>query len=401
MRLFTHMQVKWQGLLNMIFNSLGSNYDFEYVIKSLFGFSSNTSRSKLVSFLDNKYQGKTILLYKGREAIKLALNVLKLPKGSRVGITGFTCFAVYQAVKEAGCVPEYIDIEDRTLNFTVEELAKHKSLKVIIVQNTLGNACDIEDILSFCKRNKVYLIEDMAHSVGINYKNKKEVGTCGDFTAMSFSQDKMLDAVSGGALVVRNRDFQGKLKEVNLEDLSIKKQVVDRFYPLFTFLIRKTYGLGVGKLLHFILKRLKLLSQPMPEDGRIRFHSLPGWYCALVIYQFSRMDETLKHRRKIIETYKDKIQSKAVGIIRFPIFIDGRDKLIKYLGRYGVYISDVWYDAQISPRRYLKLTDYEKGECPISEKISNEIVNLPTHKNVSEKDALFIASKINQWLNMK
>ena len=93
-----------------IFNSLGSNYNLRYVLKSLFDNSANKNL-KLKNFLEKKYEGKTILTYKGREALTLALKILNLPKESMVAINGFTCFAVYKAVEEAGLTPICLDLE--------------------------------------------------------------------------------------------------------------------------------------------------------------------------------------------------------------------------------------------------------------------------------------------------
>ncbi|MBI3088721.1 MAG: DegT/DnrJ/EryC1/StrS family aminotransferase [Candidatus Colwellbacteria bacterium] len=62
-----------------------------------------------------------------------------------------------------------------------------------------------------------------------------------------------------------------------------------------------------------------------------------------------------------------------------------------------VFVSDVWYDAPISPHKYLHLTNYQQGQCPLAEKIASRILNLPTHINVSEKEADRITELINQW----
>src|SRR5947209_7212773 len=140
-----------------IFNSLGSNYNLRFVFKALF----SGNEAKLKSFLEEKYQGKVTLLYKGREAIELALNKINLPNAA-VAINGFTCFAVYEAVKKAGLDIEYLDIEKDDLNFSVETLKKHLSknpkIKVVMIQNTLGYPCDIEKISRLCREKKIILI---------------------------------------------------------------------------------------------------------------------------------------------------------------------------------------------------------------------------------------------------
>lgn len=181
-----------------IFNSLGSNYDFKFVLKALF----SKREGALKKFLEDKYKGQVTLTRKGRQAIELALS--GLPKGSSVAINGFTCFAVYEAIQKAGHKALYLDIEKGELNFSVDALRKTSNVKAVIIQNTLGSPCEIEKIAQICKENKIILIEDLAHCVGTRYESGVEAGTVGDFVALSFSQDKMIDAVSGGALIKKN-----------------------------------------------------------------------------------------------------------------------------------------------------------------------------------------------------
>ncbi|MDP3997987.1 MAG: aminotransferase class V-fold PLP-dependent enzyme [bacterium] len=392
-----------------IFNSLGSNYNLKFVASALFAGNTPEFRDVLENFLNIKYGGKVILTYKGREAIELALRSANLPRNSKVAITGFTCWVVYNAVTRAGLKVAYLDIERQSLNFTAETFRKtlkaSPDIKALIIQNTLGYPCQIDQISEICKESEVLLIEDLAHCVGTKYGNGLEAGTVGDFTALSFSQDKMIDAISGGALVIRNKKFQTFSPELN--ELKSRQQLIDRLYPLFTFKIRKSYNLGFGKLFHFFLRAVNLLSKPA-ENGLNQPHKLPNWYCRLVKIAFEDLERDLFHRRKIASIYADNLDSKITSgdikkqiplssCLRFPVFVKNRSSLIGYLKKKGVYISDIWYDAPIAPQRYLSTTDY-KDQCPNAEKVSQEIINLPTHKNTNAKDAECIAGKINQWL---
>ncbi len=390
-----------------IFNSLGSNYDFKFVLKSLFANNNSSHYQKLKEFLENKYEGKAILVYKGREALTLLLNVLNLPKESVVAINGFTCFAVYKAIETAGYEIECLDLEktNSDLNFTPYELEKklkeNKNIKAVVIQNTLGYPTDIEKILQICKDKNIILIEDLAHCIGTKYKNGKEAGTVGDFVTLSFSQDKVVDAVSGGALVIRNKKYnnlkiqqpaspQGGFKNVNNY-----QQLKDHLYPLLTYKIRFLYDLRIGKLSHFILRKLNLLSKPM-QGNLYEIYSLPNWYCGLVYSAFNVLQKDLNYRRKIAEIYKNNLDKKILfdaitekvslsSNLRFPIFIENRKDLIRFLKRKKIYVSDIWYDS-VSP------------DCPNAQMISHQILNLPTHKNISTKQAEFLSNQINKWL---
>lgn len=390
-----------------IFNSLGSNYNFSFVLKALFASNNKSYSSNLVNFLEGKYQGKATLLYKGREAIELGLKSLNLPSGSFVAINGFTCFAVYEAVKKANLNLEYLDIEKGQLNFSADELKKHlkknPKIKVVIVQNTLGYPCQIEQIAKICKENSIVLIEDLAHCVGTKYEDGQEAGSFGDMVVLSFSQDKIIDGISGGALI-----FKKDLR-LHLEGVNVKQQILSRLYPFFTFAIRNTYNFGLGKIFHKLLKNFKLLSGPM-DQLKGDLHQLPSWYCQLINLAFAEAEKNLNHRRKISTIYVNNINPKITSPkinstinlssnLRFPIFVNNRNKFIKYLKTFGIFVSDIWYDAPIAPKKYLHKTDYQ-NQCPNSEITSEEILNLPTHQFVLEKDAERIAKLINQWLKL-
>lgn len=392
-----------------LFNSLGSNYNLGFVLKSLFSTNSTKAEEDLTDYLENRYHKKATLVYKGRQAIELGLSSLNLPKDSFVAINGFTCFAVYEAIKNSGLNVEYLDIEKGEINFSADTLQKalkqNPKIKVVIIQNTLGYPCDMEKISRICKEKKIILVEDLAHSVGTSYGNGKEAGTIGDMTILSFSQDKIIDAVSGGALIKRTG---AKLIHPpgGIGSHPPTKQNIDKIYPLFTYLIRTTYPYGIGKLLHFSFKKLKLLSEPM--SGETIVSKLPNWYCSLVKTQFDNLQKNLNHRKKIASIYATQINPKIISFqisklinsssnLRFPIFVDNRKSLIKFLAGKQIFVSDIWYDSPVSPKKYLAQTDYN-GQCPNAEKVSMRILNLPTHQNVTENDAKNISHLINQWL---
>ncbi|OGH45761.1 MAG: hypothetical protein A3H50_02240 [Candidatus Levybacteria bacterium RIFCSPLOWO2_02_FULL_37_10] len=398
-----------------VFNSLGSNYDFGFAIRALFPEVAKLFLLPgglgldLKKYLEEKYDGEAILLFKGREAITLALKLLDLPKNSQVAINGFTCYAVYKAIEKAGCKPVLIDIPRDDLNLTrsdlVSTLTKNPDIKVVIVQNTLGYPCDIDEISEICKEKNIFLIEDLAHSVGAKYKNGTEAGRVGDFVVLSFSQDKIIDGISGGALIIRNKIYQKNI-ENSFKNPSVALQLKDRFYPLLTFKIRIFYNVG-GKLFHFVLKKTKLLSTPM-QGTLYKFSNLPEWYCNLINYQFNNSDKELRHRRKVAEIYSRNLSKKILSDsivknidlsanLRFPIFVENRQNLINYLKKDNIYISDIWYDAPIAPRRFMSEINY-KNDCPNAEKISEKILNLPTHKNISEKQALQLSNLINSFV---
>ena len=379
-----------------IFNSLGSNYDTGYVLRALFSIGSKKNIKNLKNLLEERYQGKSILFYKGRQALTMALKMLNLADDSQIAINGFTCVAVFNAIRKAGLEPVCLDLEETGgLNFTAKTLenvlAKNKKIKVVVVQNTLGYSCDIEKIEKLCHKHKLILIEDLAHCVGTFYRDGREAGTVGDFVVLSFSQDKIIDAVSGGALVVRSKKY--RVSEPKFKNP--KNQWKDRLYPRFTYRIRVSYRLGLGKLYHLLLKRLNLMSSVMNESF-YNYYSLPNWHAGMALYQFELLENQLSHRRKIAKIYFSSLPKSLLiyekkdlydrsSNLRLPIMVEDRQNLLNSLKKNGIYLSDIWY-TDVAP------------ECTNAVAVSKKILNLPTHINVSEQNAKRISDLINQWI---
>ena len=75
--------------------------------------------------------------------------------------------------------------------------------KAVVVNHYGGYACDMEPIVSFCRQNGLYLIEDCATAFGTVYRGQL-VGTFGDLAAFSFNDKKDLCTGEGGALTVND-----------------------------------------------------------------------------------------------------------------------------------------------------------------------------------------------------
>jgi len=374
------------------------------VLSFLFMSSNNTEQERLKSFLAKKYGGEVALFYKGREAITQALEIMALPQDSEIAMNGFTCVAVFNAIRTAGYEPICLDLsETGGLNFTAQTLEKaiekNKKIKAVIIQNTLGYPCEIEKIEAVCEKNKLLLIEDLAHCVGTTYADGREAGTVGDIICLSFSQDKVIDAISGGALVVRNKEYM--LQQIKRQKVSRYQEVKDRLYPMLTYKIRWLYQFGLGKQYHFLLKKLGLMSRIMDESF-YQSYALPSLHAKIAYVQYKKLYAQLQHRRTIADIYATNLSKnllmsdlektkQAVSLstnLRFPIFVKNRDKLVTYLQQYGVFIADIWY-KDVSP------------DCPSAVADANTIINLPTHINISKQQAKEIAERITQWQQLQ
>ena len=395
-----------------VFNSLGSNYTLSFVLKALSNLGRKQDLEILKKRLSEKYSGEVVLTYKGREALSLALQLCNLKESDYVGINGFTCYVVEKAVSDLNQHLFYIDIDPKTLNFTAEglkkEVGRNPNLKVVVIQNTLGYPCEGEEISQICQEKNLVLIEDLAHCVGTTYKNGQEAGTLGDLVILSFSQDKIVDGGSGGAVVIRNQNFRIP-QNLEWRAVGYYQQLLDRLYPLLTFIIRKTYLFKFGEVLHWLLKKSAILTSPINPKLPILMQSLPSWCASLVVAALEDLPTNLGHRQKIARIYRETLDKEVVfdqltplvansTNLRFPIKVEKRDELILFLKNQGIYVSDIWYDSPIGPKKYLHFSIYRSGSCPQGEQVARKILNLPTHQDVTENEARKISGAINQWL---
>src|SRR5690606_31002986 len=92
-------------------------------------------------------------------------------------------------------------------------LKQNPKAKALIVQHTLGYPADIEAIASWCKKNKLVLIEDLAHSAFGQLEDGRLLGSFGDAIAFSFGRDKVIDSISGGAVCFKKDVELSALKQ--------------------------------------------------------------------------------------------------------------------------------------------------------------------------------------------
>ncbi len=340
-------------------------------------FATGTKRDavKLRKALGQRYQADlahVALYHTGRSALSVALKML-LPPGSKVAINGFTCQAVVQAVKAAGCVPIYVDINRKQLHFSATELkaslTRYPDLKALIIQNTLGLPADIKPIQQLAKQYHLQIIEDLAHSVGTPYQDGSEAGTLGAATVLSFGKGKSIDTSCGGALILRAPHLPAIDQPTKLPRLADRLR--DRFYPFLGLCMRLSRHLKLHKVvtggflaLHWIAR-----SADAPLSRKTR---LTNWQARLALRQLQR----IKPGR---------------SPLRQHYFVRNRSEVLQALADAGYHFSEIWYDVPVSPARYYKKLHFPEAECPVATRVAAEIINFP---NYYPESALRPAHKI-------
>ncbi len=347
-----------------LFLGQASNYKARDVLRHTFSFATKQSATRLEEFLAKKYNttsDRVILMNNGRSAIAAGLK-LCVPKGSEVIINGFTCYAVLQAVEKAHCKPIYADINEKTLNFdkkTLEKvLEKHPKVKAIIIQNTLGISVNISEIELFAKKHNLVIIEDLAHCAGMKYLDDgREIGSVGAVSALSFGKGKSLDAITGGALIVNDRNLPLPKKATKHPKLSDSLRA--RWYPLLAAIGRGMSRIRLQKYWYGPLIKMHFIERAV--DAKLSFEQRPTYW-----------------QDKLILKQLEKIGNNPIPI-RTHLYVNNRNELLDKLEKNGYNFREIWYDVPVSPIRYYKKLNFPENECPVATKVSAEIINIPTY----------------------
>ena len=131
-----------------------------------------------VGFLEQEFAeyigtSSAIGVANGTDAIEVALRSLNVGYGDEVITVSHTAVATVAAIEASGAKAILVDIDPKsyTLNPQYLEKVLTKNTKAVIAVHLYGNAVDLDTVLSFCRSNKLFLIEDVSQAHGAKYKN--------------------------------------------------------------------------------------------------------------------------------------------------------------------------------------------------------------------------------------
>ena len=119
-------------------------------------------------------------------------------------------------IVQYGTVPVFVDITIPEYNIDVERLeaAVSEKTKAVMIAHTLGNPFDIKAVKEFCKRHKLWLIEDNCDALGSQYRTCENdpigndgyrfTGTFGDVGTSSFYPPHHITMGEGGCVYTDN-----------------------------------------------------------------------------------------------------------------------------------------------------------------------------------------------------
>lgn len=311
--------------------------------------------------------------YSCTTALFLCLKALEIGPGDEVITSPMTFVATSNAILEAGAVPVFVDVEEKTGNIdaTLIEKSVTRKTKALLVVHLYGHMCDMKKIYDIARCHDLYLIEDAAHCVE-GERDGIRPAELSDAACFSFYATKSLTSGEGGAIATNNKTLAEKLQL--LRSHGMNKEASERY---------------TGKYQHWDMVCMGYKGNMFDIQA------------ALLLPQISMLAENLEKRREIFNKYIEAFKS-ADGI-DFPVTMDqthhahhlftiwvnpdNRDEFMNRLQQEEVGVA-VNYRPVHLLSYYQQSMGFREGMFPKAEMIGKRTVSLPFYPKMSNDDVM-------------
>ncbi len=339
---------------------------------------------KCHAFLESQLGVKKALLTTScTHALEMSAILLDIKSGDEVIIPDFTFVSTVNAFVLRGAKPVFLDVRPDTLNLDESKLeaAITPRTKTIVPVHYAGVGCEMDSIMDIANRHNIAVVEDNAHGLFGKYKGKY-LGTFGAMATQSFHETKNFSCGEGGALLI-NQPMLTERAEI------IREKGTNRS-RFFRGQVDKYTWVDIG-------------SSYLPSD----------MLAAYLYAQFEQREKIQSHRKNIWEMYhaalKDWAQKNGVQLPYIPeedeqayhMFymlmpnLEIRQRFILYLRERGIYSVFHYLPLHLSDMG--QGFGYQAGDCPVTEKISDQLVRLPFHNALTSNDQEQVIDAITEF----
>ncbi|MFW2598598.1 DegT/DnrJ/EryC1/StrS family aminotransferase [Aliarcobacter butzleri] len=303
----------------------------------------------------------------GTDALLIAMMALDIKPGDEVITTPFTFIATAEMIAFLGAIPVFVDIDEKTYNINpdlIEEKITSKT-KAIIPVSLYGQPADMDKVNQIAKKYNLKVIIDGAQSFGSTYDGITD-SALADISTTSFFPAKPLGCYGdGGAVFTNDEEIANKMKSLRLHGQS------KRYH-------HKYIGMG-GRLDTIQAAVLNVKLKYYPKDLAKRAEVA------------SKYTKALESKSGLVLPFVDKKATSAWA--QYSIRIKNRDEVQNRLKDAGIPTA-VHYPMPLHFQECFKYLGYKKGDFPISEIVSNEIMSLPMNPYVTDEEINYIVENL-------
>ncbi len=311
----------------------------------------------------------------GLDALILVLRAWKelgkLNDGDEVLVPSNTYIASILAITANNLTPVLVEPDINTYNIDPAKIQQAITAKtrVILPVHLYGQLAEMPAIMQIAQKHNLLVLEDSAQSHGAELNGKK-AGNWGHASGFSFYPGKNLGALGdAGAVTTNDEELANMLKALRNYGSH------EKYKNLVT---------GVNSRLDEI-------------------------QAAMLDIKLKHLDDEVKHRRLIAETYLSKIKNPLIHLPLnkvqagtytqhvwhlFVIRTDHREALQQFLAEAGV---QTLIHYPIPPHKQQAYKEWNDLSFPISEQIHRQVMSLPIGPTLSLQDAEKIVELCNQF----
>lgn len=314
-------------------------------------------------------------------AIKILKDVNKWNDSDEIITTPLTFISTNHTIMYENMKPIFADVDEYLcLDPKSVESKITKKTKAILFVGIGGNTGQYNEIVNICKKHKLKLILDAAHMSGTFIecpvtKEIKHVGHDSDVTVFSFQAVKNLPTADSGMICFNNEDYDNLSRKLSW--LGIDKDTYQR-----------TNDKGSYKWEYDLV------------DVGFKYHG-NSIMASMALVGLKYLEEDNEYRRKISDKYEKELSKHNIVTIKlhndckkssrhlFQIVVENRNKFMELLNSNGVY-PGVHYRDNTNYRMY----EYGKNSCPYSNSISEKLISLPLHINLTDDDVDYVIEQV-------
>lgn len=369
-------------------------------------FSKQRVRQNIPSVLDT---ASVKFVTSGRVAIALALKQMNIGKGDKVMIPAYHCPAMVEPVIWAGATPVFYKIQsDTSVDLHDIQIKLDDSVKLLLVTHYFGFPQNLLTIRNFCDKQKIYLLEDCAHSFFGEFDGKP-LGTYGDYAIASTM--KFFPIYEGGCLISARYNIEQL--ELHSAGLGFEiKATLNALEKGFEYnrmqLLRKSLAIPIWLKDH-IWKSVKNKTSkkisigPGASDGGFGFeeswlHIRSSIFSRYLTKAASKTRITAKRRENylfLLEALSELPGCKPLfpylpdGVVPhvFPLLVDDSQKIFPILKHRGVPIvrfgEYLWHGI-------------DESVCSISMNLSRNLLQFPCHQELKYEEKEWMIAQIRK-----
>lgn len=335
-----------------------------------------------------------IAVNSGTDALRFALVACGIEPGDVVVTVPNTFIATTEAISQSGAIPEFIDVEEKTSNLSVERLRVYlgerctrdadgklislrsgRPVTAVVPVHLYGQMADMDPILQLASEFGLKVIEDACQAHGAEYFSAEhdrwmKAGTMGHAAAFSFYPGKNLGACGEGGAATTNDD------EVNRK-----------------IRLLRDHG-QAKKYYHEIEGYNGRLDAIQASFLHVKLPRLSGWNA-------QRRDRAVEYNRLLANQqaatcFVEPSYSRSVFHL-YVIRVQDRDGLMGHLKNAGIG-AGIHYPIPLHLQQAYSFMKYAAGDFPVAERLAREIVSLPMFPHLTAEQQARVAEEIRIFL---